>query len=59
MVDCDNLQDPDNGRASLSGTDFGSRARYQCFPGYTLQGDATRLCQDDGYWSGEEPSCVC
>ncbi|XP_064394225.1 uncharacterized protein LOC135341566 isoform X3 [Halichondria panicea] len=58
LVDCGNLRDPDNGQVSLSGTDFGSRARYRCFSGYTLQGETSRLCEDDGFWTGEAPICV-
>ena len=59
VVDCGNLKDPENGQVTLSGTDFGSRARYRCFPGHTLQGDTTRVCEFDRFWTGEAPICVC
>ena len=36
---------------------FAAVARYQCNEGYVLRGNAARVCQGDGSWSGEEPSC--
>lgn len=59
VVDCGDLDDPENGQVSMSGTKFGSQARYRCFPGYTLQGVTNRLCEDDGLWTGDPPRCVC
>lgn len=59
VVDCRGLDDPENGLVTLSGTDFGSRARYRCFFGYTLQGETNRLCEEDGFWTGGAPICVC
>ena len=38
-------------------TGIGSVARYKCFPGYSLQGDAERICQEDSQWSGTQPVC--
>ncbi|XP_076313071.1 complement component receptor 1-like protein isoform X2 [Tachypleus tridentatus] len=35
----------------------GSIASYSCKTGYVLHGNATRVCQDDGGWSGEDPEC--
>ena len=32
-------------------------ARYECFPGYSPQGDVERVCQEDGQWSGTQPIC--
>jgi len=36
---------------------FGSLATYHCNPGYILWGNASRLCGDDGRWSGGTPQC--
>lgn len=58
-VICELLTSPLNGAVSTTGRDFGSKARYRCQPGYTLQGDKTRECHEDGYWSGHSPTCVC
>jgi hypothetical protein len=35
----------------------GSTATYTCNDNYQLKGASTRMCQPDGTWSGEEPSC--
>ncbi|XP_019392003.1 PREDICTED: sushi repeat-containing protein SRPX2 [Crocodylus porosus] len=35
-----------------------SRCDYACLPGYQLEGDRTRMCMEDGRWSGSEPICV-
>ena len=55
--DCETLSDPPYGQVILSGTTNGSMAMYVCDSRFVLTGDATRVCQDDGYWSGEEPVC--
>ena len=52
IVDCGSLPDPANGQVTLNGTGFHSMANYTCDPGYGLVGNATRICQLDGTWSG-------
>ena len=32
---------------------FGSLATYHCNPGYILWGNASRLCADNGNWTGK------
>ena len=56
LVHCSSLPNPVNGRVTMEGTVLGSTANYSCDPGYSLLGNATILCQDDGAWSG---SAVC
>lgn len=56
-VDCGDLDDPENGEVSLTGTTFGSNATYSCNDGYFLEGESSRVCQSDGNWSGEAPTC--
>ena len=36
---------------------FGSLATYHCNPGYILWGNASRLCAEDGTWTGIKPQC--
>lgn len=57
-VDCGDLTVPSNGAISYtSGTFLGSTATYSCDLGYDLSGgDAVRICESDGEWSGNEPS---
>lgn len=35
-----------------------SRCDYSCTGGYHLEGDRSRICMEDGQWSGGEPICV-
>lgn len=35
-----------------------SRCDYSCASGYHLEGDRSRICMEDGQWSGGEPVCV-
>ncbi|XP_064430409.1 sushi repeat-containing protein SRPX2 isoform X2 [Mirounga angustirostris] len=35
-----------------------SRCDYSCASGYHLEGDRSRICMEDGRWSGGEPVCV-
>ena len=58
QIVCRNLSNPPNGRVSLSiGVLIGSRATYTCNSGYSLVGDSTRVCQNDGTWTGRAPIC--
>ena len=56
---CPALGDPDKGTVAISTEDIntGSIATYTCNEGLMLMGSATRECQSDGTWSGEEPKC--
>ena len=56
-VDCGVLDDPNNGQVSLDGTTPGSNATYTCDPGFSLIGNMERICQQNGQWSGSEPTC--
>ena len=57
IVTCDDLSDPDNGVVDQPSDAVGSTATYSCDEEYELNGEATRTCQDNGEWSGEEPTC--
>ena len=57
VVDCGALQDPKNGMVTVSDTVFNSMATYSCNTGYSLMGDAMRMCQSSGLWSGSETAC--
>jgi len=55
---CEALTAPANGSVSAPDTSIGSAAAYSCNSGYSITGVATRICQDDGTWSGDAPSCT-
>ncbi|XP_062820155.1 sushi repeat-containing protein SRPX2 isoform X1 [Anolis carolinensis] len=40
------------------GAKVDSHCDYTCRPGYSLEGDRSRVCLEDGRWSGGEPICV-
>ena len=54
---CPRLSAPSNGKVQVEGVKAGSSARYTCNDGYKLRGDTTRICQEGGQWSGQEPIC--
>jgi hypothetical protein len=61
-VMCENLQAPNDGSLSLSGTSFLSEAVYTCNFGFNLSSGGesfTRICQNTAQWSGVEPTCEC
>jgi len=55
--DCGIPDAPVNGNVSLSSTTVGHTVNYTCEQGYKLLGTSSRTCQDNGQWSGTQPSC--
>jgi hypothetical protein len=39
-------------------TNIGSTCQLRCAEGFAVEGDATRTCQRNGQWSGQEGNCV-
>lgn len=56
-VECPALRDPENGLVDVSGSTVGATATYTCNSGFVLVGVQRRVCQREGAWSGEEPTC--
>lgn len=56
-IDCGPLKSPDNGLVRVPGTLFSFAARYSCDIAFKLVGFATRVCQQNGEWSGDPPVC--
>ncbi|CAN8000951.1 unnamed protein product, partial [Ixodes hexagonus] len=59
---CPSLGPLENGRVAVRGasngrTVQGSQLVYVCDPGYTLDGNDTRTCQEDARWGGQQPHC--
>ena len=55
---CPTLAIPDGGNLSTTGQTFSSMATYSCNDGYRMNGESIRICQPEGYWSGNAPSCT-
>ncbi len=55
---CPELGDPVNGSVDVDGNTPGSTASYECGDGFALVGNQSRVCLDNGEWSGEEPQCI-
>lgn len=61
-IACPALVPLENGHVSTEGTSNGrlvqgSKLVYHCDPGFTLEGNGTRVCQDDARWGGHQPFC--
>lgn len=55
---CESLKTLFNGKFEIIPYNtFGAKVRYHCDDGYRLVGLAERVCQGDGYWNGDAPTC--
>lgn len=58
-IKCPELQNPVNGLVDYTERTFESIAHYKCNDGYAMtQGEAVRICQGNGKWSGKEVECT-
>ena len=56
-INCEILDNPNNGRVEFNSIAVRSQANYFCNPGYQLIGESTRICEVNGEWSGQAPFC--
>ena len=56
--DCGGLSLADGSVSIIDRTTVGGTATYSCDSGFKLDGTSPRTCQNDGNWSGAEPTCV-
>uniref|UniRef100_A0A8C5QPU0 Fibulin 7 n=1 Tax=Leptobrachium leishanense TaxID=445787 RepID=A0A8C5QPU0_9ANUR len=54
---CPDLEAPDNGKKFGSKYLVDHEVHYTCEPGYQLVGLSSRLCQQNGSWTGDAPYC--
>ena len=57
-IQCLYLENPPNGSVYVNGSTPGSIATYTCIDYFVLVGAASRVCQDNGQWSGNTPECL-
>ena len=63
VIDCGGLPNPANGFVTITPglaaiTGVGAVANYDCNEGYIRIGDAVRICQEIGQWTGTSPTCI-
>ncbi|XP_070554572.1 sushi domain-containing protein 2-like [Ptychodera flava] len=58
VIDCGPPEEIDNANIYLTCTEYNCTVEYKCSSGYTSKGSKIRICQGDGEWSGERPSCT-
>ncbi|XP_035660141.1 CUB and sushi domain-containing protein 1-like [Branchiostoma floridae] len=56
-VQCNTLNPPTAGSV-FGGNEYGESVQFSCWVGHTLTGSSNRTCQEDGLWSGDQPTCV-
>ena len=62
VCDRNDLSDPLNGMVTVESVKVDSVATYTCDRAYTLVGQPTRTCVNNGtatMWSGKAPTCQC
>ena len=55
---CGDPGSPDHGRRLGDGFSQNDRVFFDCDVGYNLDGSVSRTCQDNGTWSGTQPTCA-
>ena len=54
---CGELANPPSGSVIYSNITEGSVANYTCDDSYFLNGTESRVCESNGLWSDQEPTC--
>lgn len=58
VVSCGWLPTPRNGKKNGTYYLEGSTLNFSCNDDYILYGSTERTCQNDGTWTGKQPSCI-
>ena len=56
-IACPNLENPENGRVTVTGSSFQAQAQYECNDGFRLNGLDVLVCLISGQWSSLPPTC--
>ncbi|XP_039474144.1 complement factor B-like isoform X1 [Oreochromis aureus] len=59
LIECPDPNVLENGSVSPPQEKYyvGNETTYECYSGYTMRGSATRVCLNNGKWSGSTPIC--
>jgi len=57
IVKCEMLKTPANGRMQLTKLSYKGMARFKCIEGFRLEGSDTLICEGNGKWSANPPTC--
>lgn len=57
IVKCNSLKTPQNGRLILTKISYNGQAKFTCDDGFTLVGNESVTCLENGKWSDEVPDC--
>ena len=57
VISCGGPSPLTNGHIDISAYFFGSVITYNCDYGYRLNGVKSRICQENGVWSDDDPKC--
>ncbi|XP_030583090.1 uncharacterized protein LOC115778870 [Archocentrus centrarchus] len=59
VVRCPLLEAPENGYINCSSSEsiYNSQCSFTCDQGYTLEGHEQLICDHNGNWTGEKPTC--
>ena len=54
---CSTPEPPNFGKVTDGNVHYLATRNFSCNKGYNLNGSPTRICQEDGSWSGQKASC--
>jgi cysteine-rich repeat protein len=57
LVECPLLEPPENGNKTGDSRHCPAKVKFSCSIGYKLNGTDVRICQQNGEWSGQQPTC--
>lgn len=58
VIRCGYVGSISNGNVTVTKSSYNGTASFRCDMGYEMIGEAKRICQLNGKWSGSNPECV-
>lgn len=57
-ITCPSVLPPDNGFIAVDSNSYGEAMVFDCNEGFSIDGNDTLLCEEDGEWNGDMPQCL-